>query len=204
MKGWCHSHYQRWRYHGDPLVEITKHPFFKHPLFTTWSWMIRRCHDEHALGYSKYGARGVTVCDRWRNDFQAFVADMGPKPSSSVAYSVDRWPDPDGNYEPGNTRWATDIEQAHNQRPRTMHKLSAGKVMKAPKGKYADGGGLWLVKDNPITGRWSFRYMLEYKSHDLGLGSIHTITLSEAREKARQLRKKLIDGIDPLTDRRAA
>src|SRR5208337_856030 len=110
MKGWCHSHYQRWRIHGDALVEM--HPFHKHPLFPTWKGMLGRCHDPSQLGYARYGALGVTVCERWRNSFEAFIADMGPKPSSRhAAYSIDRYPDPCGNYEPGNCRWATDVEQ---------------------------------------------------------------------------------------------
>lgn len=60
-----------------------------------------------------YGAIGVTVCERW-NDFENFYQDMGPKPDKS--YSIDRWPNPHGNYEPGNCRWATPTEQARNKR----------------------------------------------------------------------------------------
>lgn len=85
---------------------------------------------------------------------------------------------------------------------REIHKLSAGKVAKSGKGKLCDGGGLWLVKDGKTGGRWSFRYQFEGKSHELGLGSIHTISLTEAREKAKQLRKLQDKKIDPLKDRR--
>lgn len=53
------------------------------------------------------------MCDRWRNDFAAFLADMGPKPSPD--HTVDRI-NPDGHYEPGNCRWATPAEQAHTKR----------------------------------------------------------------------------------------
>jgi integrase len=88
--------------------------------------------------------------------------------------------------------------------PRTIHKLYPAKVTKSGKGKFCDGGGLWLVKDSRNTGRWSYRYQFENKSHELGLGSIHTITLTEAREKAKQLRKLQDEDIDPLTERRAA
>lgn len=75
-----------------------------------------RCYYEGHPGYKNYGARGVAVCDRWRDDVRAFVEDIereiGPRPASK---SLDRI-DNDGNYEPGNMRWATPKEQAANKR----------------------------------------------------------------------------------------
>lgn len=85
----------------------------KHPLYSTWCNMIARCYDPRNKRAKHYGGRGITVCDRWRNDFWAFVEDMGPKPSPT--HSLDRL-DNDGNYEPLNCRWATRMEQAGNQR----------------------------------------------------------------------------------------
>ena len=87
--------------------------------------------------------------------------------------------------------------------PRTIHKLHSGQVAKNGKGKFCDGGGLWLVKDSSHVGRWSFRFQFNNRSHELGLGATHTISISEAREKARSLRKLMDKGINPLTDRRA-
>jgi len=63
--------------------------------------------------FSKYGGRGITVCDRWSHNFAAFLADMGLRPTPK--HSVDRI-DGTGNYEPSNCRWATPVEQALNKR----------------------------------------------------------------------------------------
>jgi hypothetical protein len=77
--------------------------------------MIQRCENTKSRNYPKYGARGITVCQRWRGEqgFQAFMADMGPRPSAN--HSIDR-KDNNGNYEPGNCSWATRVQQARNKR----------------------------------------------------------------------------------------
>jgi hypothetical protein len=72
--------------------------------------MIKRCTNPNTKAYNDYGGRGIKVADRWRHDFGAFLEDVGKRPSSS--YSLDRYPNNDGNYEPGNTRWATKKQQA--------------------------------------------------------------------------------------------
>lgn len=83
----------------------------KHPLFNIWKAMIQRCENPNHTWYKKYGGRGVSICARWREDFQAFAADMGDRPS--MEHTVDRI-DVNGNYEPGNVRWATQAEQMNN------------------------------------------------------------------------------------------
>lgn len=75
--------------------------------------MKDRCCRPENHAYSQYGGRGICVCDRWLDSFQNFIADMGPKPDPS--YSLDR-KENNGNYEPGNCRWATRTEQARNTR----------------------------------------------------------------------------------------
>lgn len=79
-------------------------------VYRIWLCMRRRCAD---LNCKYYGAKGVTVCDRW-SSFENFHKDMGDPPTSN--HSIDRFPDAKGNYEPGNCRWATFIEQNRNRK----------------------------------------------------------------------------------------
>lgn len=81
--------------------------------YNCWAMMKQRCLNPKATAYRHYGARGIGVCDRWRA-FAAFIADVGSAPSPR--HSLDRINN-DGDYEPGNVRWATKSEQAKNQRP---------------------------------------------------------------------------------------
>ena len=75
--------------------------------------MIQRCTNPNAPNWYLYGGRGITVCQRWRDSYTDFLADVGPRPG--VDLSLDRI-DNDGNYEPGNVRWATRSEQQRNKR----------------------------------------------------------------------------------------
>lgn len=85
-----------------------------------WRTMKTRCLNPNSPEWSRYGGRGITICDRWNHSFQAFLEDMGPRPSP--AHSIDRFPDNDGNYEPSNCRWATSKQQGRNRR--STHMLS--------------------------------------------------------------------------------
>lgn len=85
----------------------------RNPMPGIWLMMVRRCHDPASASYYKYGARGIVVCERWRQSLNAFVEDVGPRPSPR--HTLDR-KDVNGNYEPGNVRWATPKEQARNTR----------------------------------------------------------------------------------------
>lgn len=82
------------------------------PEYRAWGDMLSRCNNPKSTSYEYYGGRGIRVCNRWADSFEAFYADMGPKPSPD--HSIDRR-NVNRNYEPGNCRWATPTEQARNK-----------------------------------------------------------------------------------------
>lgn len=83
----------------------------EHPLYWVWMGMKERCRNPRNDRYAYYGGRGIVVCERWAS-FEHFLSDMGERPGAG--YSLDRI-DNDGNYEPGNVRWATGKQQAANR-----------------------------------------------------------------------------------------
>lgn len=93
--------------HGESIDNKTTKEYraFRH--------ILERCYKATHESYANYGGRGIKVCDRWRNSFENFLTDMGRAPSSK--HSIDR-KENDGNYEPGNCRWATKKEQQNNTR----------------------------------------------------------------------------------------
>ena len=114
-----------WRPHSDGYTAVyQKHFAYRHGEsgdflagrpktveYTLWRSMINRCYNTKVQNYHYYGGRGIMVCPRWRHDYLAFLADVGRRPAPGL--SLDRINN-DGNYEPGNVRWATRSQQARN------------------------------------------------------------------------------------------
>lgn len=92
-----------------------KHDQCWSPTYSSWAGMKDRCTNQNHKSYNNYGGRGITVCERWM-DFRNFLEDMGERPSGT---SIDRI-DANGDYKPGNCRWATAQQQASNKRNSTL------------------------------------------------------------------------------------
>lgn len=117
---------------GCLRVEVGRATNFKHggapitgeaPEYVSWRGMVDRCSRSAHKSWKNYGGRGIQVCARWRDSYEAFLADMGRKPTPQ--HSIDRYPDNGGNYEPTNCRWATPLEQTRNRRPISNDRVSA-------------------------------------------------------------------------------
>lgn len=107
----CGCIQREYRAHGNPKHggamngKLTKE-------YKSWRDAKERCFNSHKATFKHYGGRGISMCDKWHHDFGAFLADMGACPPG---HSLDRINN-DGNYEPGNCRWATQQQQTNNQR----------------------------------------------------------------------------------------
>lgn len=103
-----------------------KHGMRGTPEYSAWIGMKQRCNNDKLKTWSRYGGRGISVFPGWLNDFAAFYAHIGPR--TSRRHSLDRFPNNDGNYEPGNVRWATMKEQQNNRSSNVL--ITAGEKSK--------------------------------------------------------------------------
>lgn len=148
--------------------QVRRHGLSGSGEYRSWAGMIVRCTDPDSAAWEHYGARGIRVHAAWvgRGGFERFVAHVGPRPSPQ--HSIDRI-DNDGNYEPGNVRWATAKEQARNTRRNVWIELNgerlcasdiasrAGVSRQAIEQRIASG---WTAEEllRPNTGRRGWRH----------------------------------------------
>lgn len=124
--------------------------------YRSWCHLKERCYNTGTKNYADYGGRGITVCDRWRNDFSAFYADMGLKPTAE--HSIDRI-DNDGPYSPENCRWATSLEQKRNRRT-VRHITVNGETRLLREWAAIYGFRTWKTLDTRLRLGWSIERAL--------------------------------------------
>lgn len=158
----CALQKEYYQQHKDRLLEYAKH--FRdnkmHPLYKVWDAIIQRCYNPNFTGFDRYGGRGITMCDRWRESFENFAEDMGPKPTDGYDYSIER-KRVNGDYEPGNCKWATAKEQSAN-------------TSRSRRNQYGDfsetflhhnGRKISLIEFGEITGIVPIVLVERYKTH---------------------------------------
>jgi hypothetical protein len=137
-----------WRRERRPNLT---HGLTDSPEYRSWCHMKERCSKQGTKDYANYGGRGVTVCGRWRDNFEAFYADMGPRPS--LQHSIERR-DNAGDYEPQNCYWATRTQQNRNRRG--VHRITVNGVTRT-RPEWAEACGLrdHRVIDTRLRRGWS-------------------------------------------------
>jgi len=108
---------------------LVTHGLRRTPEYKSWASAKQRCTNPNDIGWKLYGGRGIKMCDRWFNDFAAFYADMGPKPSPE--YSLDRI-NTNQDYAPYNCRWASPRTQTRNSRRTKVTEVLAEQIKASP------------------------------------------------------------------------
>jgi hypothetical protein len=141
------------------------------PEYKAWEHMRWKCKTKRGKAFRTYGARGIVVCKRWQESFEDFLADVGRRPSDR--HSIDRI-DNDGNYEPGNVRWATPLQQVNN---RTVTLMVTYKGIRQP---FADA---WRMAGRVC--RYQVAYH-RYKANWAVDAAVETPKLEQGFERARR------------------
>lgn len=127
------------------------------PEWAAWYHMIHRCTNKANKQFRHYGGRGISVCQRWLGSFENFLEDMGRRPSP--LHTIDRYPDNNGNYEPGNCRWATMKEQGRNRRSNRLIVINGQEKTIS---EWAESSGIpWSTIYNRINRGWKLSRLLE-------------------------------------------
>lgn len=137
------------------------------PEHKSWAAMIDRCYNPKRRDFPGWGGRGIAVCQRWKDSYFAFLADMGRRPT--IKHSLDRFPDVNGNYEPGNVRWATAREQANNRRSNRLLEFR-GEVKTLAEWAYALGFKHGVLHSRLLLG-WTVAEALTVPSDNTHTGT---------------------------------
>lgn len=129
--------------------------------YKTWGSMIQRCENPKCQAFEDYGGRGISICPRWRNSFENFLKDMGPRPQGM---SIER-KDGDGNYEPGNCIWATKLAQTQNRRNTKWVVINGEKLTLAEAAKI--GGVDYDLALKRVTAGWSHEDAVSAPSREI-------------------------------------
>jgi hypothetical protein len=121
--------------------------------YRIWGGIIQRCCNPAHPAFRLYGGRGISIDSSWRHSFESFLSYVGRRPSS--AYTIDRWPDKNGNYEPGNVRWATWVQQQRNRRNNVLVDFRGERITLA---EFAEKSG---IKAGTIRARLAKGYSIE-------------------------------------------
>lgn len=124
--------------------------------YIVWCGMKRRCYNRNCRSFQDYGGRGIKVCDRWIHSFENFLSDMGPRPDDG--YELDRFPDNDGDYRPGNCRW---VKRKHNLRNKRSNRRIEFNGKRLCISEWAELTGLtWNQIANRLRIGWSIERTL--------------------------------------------
>lgn len=142
-----------------------KHGMYRSTEYRIWQLMKERCHNPANPAYPRYGGRGIAVCQRWRESFENFYADMGPRPGKR---QLDRINNNQG-YSPENCRWATTKEQQSNRRDNRLITFNGQTKTMA---EWGDDLGISRATMYRRLQRWPVERALTEAPHKLGLRAV--------------------------------